>query len=684
LTGIVSSLSTPYPSTNFSDAGGVRNEKFKYGYADANNGFLQTSLKSRYINEQTDPLTETAYSYHIGSNSVHTMTNTRFPTSGFGSFEASKHVYDLNEKGQRIQHDFTTDVQQTFNRRQSYLYNDKAELAVSNATGLLANGTPTTAIDADNRQYSFDALGNRLWAAGGLAAVSGIPTATPPSASGNGSSVVDTFTSSRANTYDDMTRSTGSGQGAAVKRKYDADGNMTFDGFFSYVWDGENRLIEIFPGEAKNAAGNPASALMHDAWLKFSYDYRGRRVSRERSYFYPDSTGWRPMSLHKFVFDGWNMVFSRNVITLQASAEVAANWHDSVYVWGQDISGMGGSSGSVRLQGAGGVSGLLVAQIDLGTTTSDAAPSYYLYDGNGNVTNVVNAAGNNDVVYRYDAFGNAEKHYVGRFSYIPWREQPITFSTKWRETTSILANEIPYTSASARHSALHYYGYRYYAPKEGRWLGRDPIVELGGVNLLGAFYNNAISQIDVLGRRTVTITIYHNLKKVEKETETELNRIFQQCFKKCKCKHKVKINWEKVDYNYKNHEDKLGDKLGKENHLGGFYPDDLGFFIYDNPLMEAIGYSKSYSVGINYKKIIAKSQGTSFNKTLATVIAHEVGFHGIGGDVDWKFGNPSGWDGETESDEKDQFVDSNTPAVGGGLNFSKPACKEICDELDID
>jgi RHS repeat-associated protein len=51
-----------------------------------------------------------------------------------------------------------------------------------------------------------------------------------------------------------------------------------------------------------------------------------------------------------------------------------------------------------------------------------------------------------------------------------------------------------------RHQALIYYGYRHYTPKTGRWLGRDPIEEEGGVNLFGMVGNDAVDLVDNLGR----------------------------------------------------------------------------------------------------------------------------------------------------------------------------------------
>jgi len=47
--------------------------------------------------------------------------------------------------------------------------------------------------------------------------------------------------------------------------------------------------------------------------------------------------------------------------------------------------------------------------------------------------------------------------------------------------------------------ALVYYNYRYYNPKDGRWINRDPIAEQGGWNLYGFVGNSTQDQVDALG-----------------------------------------------------------------------------------------------------------------------------------------------------------------------------------------
>jgi RHS repeat-associated protein len=55
------------------------------------------------------------------------------------------------------------------------------------------------------------------------------------------------------------------------------------------------------------------------------------------------------------------------------------------------------------------------------------------------------------------------------------------------------------------------YGYRYYTPMLGRWPSRDPIGEIGGINLYIFVKNNGIRYTDLLGleKRDCKWTIYH-------------------------------------------------------------------------------------------------------------------------------------------------------------------------------
>ncbi|MCB1227571.1 MAG: RHS repeat-associated core domain-containing protein, partial [Verrucomicrobiales bacterium] len=55
------------------------------------------------------------------------------------------------------------------------------------------------------------------------------------------------------------------------------------------------------------------------------------------------------------------------------------------------------------------------------------------------------------------------------------------------------------TKPIERGSGLAYYGYRYYDPVTGRWPSRDPIGEMGGVNVYGMLGNGPPNDVDRVG-----------------------------------------------------------------------------------------------------------------------------------------------------------------------------------------
>lgn len=161
-----------------------------------------------------------------------------------------------------------------------------------------------------------------------------------------------------------------------------------------------------------------------------------------------------------FLYDGWNLI-----------AELDANSSNAAvrtYAWGLDLSG--------SLQGAGGVGGLLFANLGSGTH----APAY---DGNGNVIGYVDmATGTKSATYEYNAFGEAiiaDGPAAGLF--------PFGFSTKYRDSETGLID----------------FGLRIYIPPLGRFANHDPIEEQGGANLYAFVVNNPINFVDALGQRPI-------------------------------------------------------------------------------------------------------------------------------------------------------------------------------------
>jgi RHS repeat-associated protein len=231
---------------------------------------------------------------------------------------------------------------------------------------------------------------------------------------------------------------------------HDADGNLTQDGRWTYVWDGENRLIEM-----KRDTDTPAGARQR---LVFEYDHQGRRIRKQ--FYTHNGSSWVLSSDTAFAYDGWNLVGELNA--------AASNARLRTFLWGLDLSG--------SEQGAGGVGGLWLV-IDY---TNDTTYHWPAYDGNGNMAALVaQANGSLSARYEYGPFGEAIRA-TGPMA----RKNPFRFSTKFTD------NE----------TGLIYYGYRFYDPVMGRWVNRDPIGEGLGLSLYAFAINRPSVLLDRDGR----------------------------------------------------------------------------------------------------------------------------------------------------------------------------------------
>ena len=130
-----------------------------------------------------------------------------------------------------------------------------------------------------------------------------------------------------------------------------------------------------------------------------------------------------------------------------------------------------GGRGSLSLQGAGGVGGLLAE-------VKDGVPYFSAFDANGNVTEYVATNGTVAAHYAYSAFGettaqsgNLAEDFTHRFSTKPW----------------------------CGITGLSEYELRKYSPELGRWLNRDSIDDWGGLNIYAAVENNLHDISDYLG-----------------------------------------------------------------------------------------------------------------------------------------------------------------------------------------
>jgi RHS repeat-associated protein len=162
---------------------------------------------------------------------------------------------------------------------------------------------------------------------------------------------------------------------------------------------------------------------------------------------------------NRYTYDGWAMI------------READGSRTNDYAYGLDLSG--------SPQGAGTIGGLLMA-------TLDGTNAFYCYDANGNVTELVDGGGNTVAAYRYDPFGNT----IGKSGALA-DANPFRFSTKYLDGET----------------DLYYYGLRFYSPKLGRWLSRDPVGERSELCLYNFAHNNGVCYIDKDGRFWQVIVI---------------------------------------------------------------------------------------------------------------------------------------------------------------------------------
>jgi RHS repeat-associated protein len=201
-----------------------------------------------------------------------------------------------------------------------------------------------------------------------------------------------------------------------------------------------------------------AYSFAADKKLEFVYDYLGRRVEKKVTQIsIATATGEE-----RFLYDGWNLIVTFTLSDLK-TFELS-----KTYTWGLDL--------SQTLQGAGGVGGLLGVEEISGAHQGVYA---FAFDVNGNVSEVYDDTGAVAAHYEYSPFGE-----IIRSSGSYADSNPFRFSTKYLDAET----------------ELYYYGYRHYDPATGRWLNRDPLEELGGLNLYGFNTNDALNRLDAHGQ----------------------------------------------------------------------------------------------------------------------------------------------------------------------------------------
>ena len=102
--------------------------------------------------------------------------------------------------------------------------------------------------------------------------------------------------------------------------------------------------------------------------------------------------------------------------------------------------------------------------------------AYYFHDGNKNVSDLIPTSGS-PIHYAYAPFGTLSASAPS--------ENPLAFSSEYYDFA------LGYV----------YYNYRHYDSVIGRWIQRDPLAEIGGVNLFSFLSNAPVASIDILGKQ---------------------------------------------------------------------------------------------------------------------------------------------------------------------------------------
>ena len=210
---------------------------------------------------------------------------------------------------------------------------------------------------------------------------------------------------------------------------YDADGNQTLvttgTGAWQVEYNGENRPVRWTCG---------------DKMVLMAYDHMGRRRS------YVEQKGNVVGKRHVFTYDGYLQIARSRIV----DADFGVG--DDAFLWDP--------TEPVATRPL--VCSLATPQ------SLNSSTFFYALDGNKNVTELIGEDGEIAVHYEYNAFGKtllslSADGLADRLN--PWR-----FSSEYADDATRLV----------------YYNYRFYNPVNGRWIGRDPIVEEGFRRLIGS------------------------------------------------------------------------------------------------------------------------------------------------------------------------------------------------------
>ncbi len=303
----------------------------------------------------------------------------------------------------------------------------------TNASSVTVNGSSATLYD------------DRTFAKDGLTTTNGVNAYTAAGSDSLGRSASDSITVNLPST---------------ASFSYDANGSLTNDGIWTFVYDGENRLCSMTMTNVASVANS------NRCRLEFQYDYLGRRVWKKVSTW--NGSSFTAQSTNIYIYDGYNLIAD-----LDGGAPLDPLPLRRSFTWGLDMTG--------TLDGASGVGGYLMIVDHVPVTDTI---HYAAHDGNANVMALVNSAGDISARYEYGPF-----HEVIRATGPMSRINCTTSSDRYTDWETGL---------------VYHYG-RYYSPILGRWINEDPVEEDGGNNLYAFVGNNPVTMFDALGTTTGTV-----------------------------------------------------------------------------------------------------------------------------------------------------------------------------------
>ena len=237
---------------------------------------------------------------------------------------------------------------------------------------------------------------------------------------------------------------------------HDDNGNLTNDGSRGYQWDYKNRLRQVCLLDPNNPSGTDgipgtgddcqAPAALQIA--TYSYDAMNRRIRKVVT-----------NGLTEFFYDGWRVIEERNESSLITQQYVYGIYLDEPLILDPNLNGDGSAIG-------------------LGDQRL-----FYHQNIQYSVHALTDAAGSIVEAYQYDAYGRTIV-FIGPGSDSVWFTQDDP-----QALTSAVNN--PYTYTGQRldsETLLMYFKERYFNTGFGRFISRDPIGYVDGMNLYSAYF----------------------------------------------------------------------------------------------------------------------------------------------------------------------------------------------------